>query len=163
MSTVEKGLGSWWARSRRWLYRGGRPNRLARLMNRYTVLIARWGLSSSGLVSLEVVGRRSGRTVALPLVPVELAGERYLVCMLGPDANWVRNVRAADGAAVLRHGRREVVRLVEVPVRQRVPIIRRYLDLASGARPHLPVTRESEPAEIAAAADRIPVFRITRR
>ena len=34
-----------------------------------------------------------------------LNGERYLVSMLGNDAAWVRNLRAADGSAVLRHGR----------------------------------------------------------
>jgi len=50
----------------------------------------------------------------LPEFPVAIAdfeGERYLVSMLGKNANWVRNLRAAGGQAVLRHGRRESVRL----------------------------------------------------
>jgi hypothetical protein len=148
-------------RLRRWLYRGGRPNRLARALNWPSALLARWGLGGARMVTLEVRGRRSGRTIALPLVPVPLDGERYLVCMLGPDANWVRNIRAADGDAVLRHGRAERVRLVDVPVAQRPPIVARYLELAPGARPHLPVARGASLTEIAAVADRIPVFRIT--
>jgi hypothetical protein len=49
-------------------------------------------------------------------------GEPYLVAMLGQDANWVHNVRAAGGSVVLRHGRREVVRLGEVDPSDRAPI-----------------------------------------
>src|SRR4051794_16836421 len=162
MATVAGGRGSLHQRLVRWMYRGGRPNRVARPMNAFSALLARRGLVASRMVALEVVGRRSGRTVALPLVPVPLDGERYLVCMLGPGANWVRNVEAAGGAAVLRSGHAEAVRLVDVPVARRAPIIRRYLDLAPGARPHLPVERGAPLEEIAAVADQIPVFRVTR-
>jgi hypothetical protein len=35
------------------------------------------------------------------------------VPMLGADANWVRNVRAAGGSAVRRRGRCQAIRLVE--------------------------------------------------
>ena len=143
------------------MYRGSRPNRVARVLNWPSELAGRWGLVPTRLVTLEVAGRRSGRPVRLPLVPVHLDGERYLVCMLGPDTNWVRNVRAAGGAAVLHRGRSEAVRLVDVPVPQRAPIIARYLDVAPGARPHLPATRGAPLADIAAVADRIPVFRVT--
>jgi hypothetical protein len=47
-------------------------------------------------------------------------GERYLVSMLGEEANWVKNVGAAGGQVVLRHGRREEVRLEEVAPDRRV-------------------------------------------
>ena len=40
-------------------------------------------------------------------------GEQYLVAMLGQNTNWVRNVRAAEGRVVLRHGKREAVLLEE--------------------------------------------------
>lgn len=143
------------------MYRGGRPNWLARALNRPSAVAASRGLGGERMITLEVLGRRSGRTIALPLVPVPQDGERYLVSMLGPDANWVRNVEAAGGEAVLRSGRRERVRLVEVPTAQRAPIVARYLELAPGGRPHLPVAPGASPAEIDAVADRIPVFRIT--
>jgi len=39
---------------------------------------------------------------------------------------------------VLRHGRREAVRLVDVPAEGRPAILRRYLAIAPGARPHIP-------------------------
>src|SRR5690606_36276762 len=100
---------------RQWFYRGGRPNRLARLIDRATARLYARGISLDYLVALEVRGRRSGRIIRFPLVMAEVDGGRYLVAMLGERTNWVRNVRAADGIATLRHGRREDVRLEEVP------------------------------------------------
>lgn len=145
----------------RWMYRGGRPNLLARAMNRVSAWqFAVRGLAPGNWVTLEVVGRRSGRTVSFPLVAVDHAGDRYLVSMLGERANWVRNVRAAGGRAVLRHGPARPVRLVEVPVAERAPILRRYLDKAPGARPHLPVRRGAPEAEFARIAAAYPVFRV---
>ena len=94
-----------------WLYRGGRPNHLAMLLNRFSALLHALGIAPNYLVTLEVQGRRSGRKIALPLVMVSIAGERYLVSMLGADVNWVRNVRAAGGRVTLRHGRREQIDL----------------------------------------------------
>lgn len=144
------------------MYRGGRPGRLARVLNRIAAAQHSSGfLAPSTWVTLEVVGRRSGRTVALPLVMTVHDGQRYLVSMLGRRANWVANVRAADGAAVLRHGRREAVRLVEVDVTQRAPILRDYLAKAPGARPHFPIDRHSSLAQFVAIAPEYPVFLIT--
>ncbi len=54
-------------------------------------------------MTLEVAGRRTGRLISFPVVVTDYEGERYLVSMLGNDANWV-----------LRRGRREAVRLEEV-------------------------------------------------
>ena len=97
----------------RWLYRGGRPGRLASLLNRGWAAIHALGLAPNYLVTLEVRGRQSGRPIHLPLVVAVVAGERYLVSMLGANANWVRNVQAAGGKARLLHGVRENV-LLEV-------------------------------------------------
>jgi hypothetical protein len=80
--------------------------------------------------------------------------------MLGENTNWVRNVRAADGRAVLRHGRREPVRLQEVEPALRAPIVRRYLACAPGARPHIPIDREATLEEFERLVPDIPVFRI---
>ena len=97
--------------ARRWMYRGKQPNRMAALANRGTAAAAAAGIGPKRLVTLEVRGRRTGRRLSLPVVVAEYEGERYVVAMLGSEANWVRNVRAGNGAAVLRHGRRERVRL----------------------------------------------------
>jgi hypothetical protein len=73
---------------------------------------------------LEVVGRRSGRAISFPLVMTVVDGERYLVSMLGSDVAWVRNLRMANGHALLRHGRTERVRLEEIPVEERSRILK---------------------------------------
>lgn len=148
-------------RALRWMYRGGRPNRLARGLNRMQAELAARGIGPARVVTLEVVGRRTGRTVSFPIVIADHEGERYLVSMLGEDANWVRNLRAADGRGVLRHGRRTAVRLREVDPADRAPILRRYLKLAPGARPHIPVDRSAPLAAFERIAARYPVFHIT--
>jgi deazaflavin-dependent oxidoreductase (nitroreductase family) len=142
------------------MYRGKRPNHLAALANRGTAAAAAAGIGPKRLVTLEVRGRRTGRRLSLPVVVTEHEGERYLVAMLGSQANWVRNVRADAGAAVLRHGRREHVRLEDVAAGERAPILRRYLRVAPGARAHLPVDRHAPLERFEAIAWRYPVFRI---
>lgn len=69
-------------------------------------------------------------------------------------------MRANGGRAVLRHGRREAVRLAEVDPGSRAPILRRYLQLAPGARPHVPIDRRVPLADFERIADRFPVFRV---
>src|SRR5262249_55021004 len=117
-------------------------------------------LSPARAMTLEVRGRRTGRLIPFPVVVAEYQGGRYLVSMLGNDANWVHNVRAAGGRAVLRRGRRHEGRLGEGAARGRAPIPRGYLEVAPGARPHLPVNRHAPLAEFERIAGRFPVFRI---
>lgn len=145
----------------RWLYREGRPNLLAKFLNRASAIAHSAGIWPSRLATLEVPGRRSGRLISFPVVIADYEGERYLVAMLGENTNWVRNVRAAGGRVVLRHGGRETVRLEDVDPAARPPIVRRYLDVAPGARPHIPVDRRAPDEEFELVAPQIPVFRIT--
>ena len=151
----------WYDDYLRWLYRGGRPNLFARLQNRASAIAFAAGIWPKRLAMLEVRGRSSGRAISFPVVIADYEDERYLVAMLGENANWVRNVRAAGGRAVLRHGRREVVRLQDVPAEARPAILRRYLACAPGARPHIPVDRHAPVEEFEQIAPQIPVFRVT--
>jgi len=145
---------------KRWFYRDGHPNRVARTLDRGTAALYELGVAPNYLVTLEVTGRRSRRTIALPLVMAVVGGERYLVSMLGQNANWVRNVRAAGGDAVLRHGRREEVRLEEVAVDRRAPVLKTYLKRAPNARAHLPVGKDAPLAEFERVSPGFPVFRV---
>ena len=146
---------------RRWLYRGQRPNWIARILNRAWAAVVSSGVASRDYVTLEVIGRKSGRVVSFPLVMVIVSGERYLVSMLGENAQWVRNVRAAGGRAVLRRGGREEVQLEEISPDQRAPILKAYLQIATGARPHVPVDKDAPLAEFEKIAPTFPVFRVT--
>jgi hypothetical protein len=91
---------------------------------------------------------------------IVLNGERFLVSMLGKDAQWVRNVEAGGGRAVLRHGRVETVRLEELEVEKRAPVLKAYLERASGARPHIPIDKDAPLAEFEKIAASFPVFRV---
>jgi hypothetical protein len=144
------------------MYAGGRPDRQASTLNSLWAKAFHLGLAGRRGAVLDVVGRRSGTTVSVPLVPVRFAGALYLGSMLG-ESNWVRNVRAADGRAVLHYGwRQRPVRLVEVPAENRAPLVRAFLDAAPGARPHVPVERTAPLREIAVVAERIPIFQVVR-
>jgi deazaflavin-dependent oxidoreductase (nitroreductase family) len=144
----------------RWLYRGQRPNWLARMVNRATAAVFSRGIAVNYLATLEVTGRKSGRTFSLPVVIAVVEGQRYLVSMLGENVSWVQNVRAADGKAVLRSGSREAVQLEEVLAGQRAPILKAYLQRAPGARPHVPVSKDAPLAEFEKIAPAFPVFRV---
>ena len=146
----------------RWLYRGARPNRFAKVQNRLSAIVFASGVWPNRVATLEVRGRRTGRVIAFPVVIADHEGERYLVAMLGEKTNWVLNVRAAGGRAVLRHGRREDLHLQEVAVHERAAILRRYLALAPGARPHIAIDRHSSLQEFDRIAPGIPVFRMTK-
>lgn len=112
---------------------------------------------------LEVAGRRSGQLTHVPLVIVRYQRSWYLVSMFGERANWVQNVRASDGRATLTHGRRRPVRLIEVSVPDRAPIIKRYLLFALGARPHMSVRWRDPMTAFRAVAANYPVFRVEPR
>ncbi len=146
----------------RWMYREGRPNAWARWQNSVSAWVHARGVMPRRLVTLEVPGRISGRTVAVPLVMTELDGERYLVSMLGEQANWVANVRAHEHRVTLRHAAVEFVRLEEVPVQDRPRVIQRFVQVAPGGRAHLPVDRHAPLEAFTDVATHTPVFRVVR-
>jgi deazaflavin-dependent oxidoreductase (nitroreductase family) len=123
-------------------------------------MVCALGVAPDYMVALEVVGRRTGRIVRLPLVMVVVDGKRYLVSMLGEDVNWVRNIKAAGGRVTLRHGRSEDVRLEEVDQEHRAPVLKEYLRRAPRAGAHMPVDKDAPLAEFERVASRFPVFRV---
>ncbi len=153
----------WWM-PRKWYralyYPGGRPRAFTQRLNAAQAWLASRGIGPSFVVTLETLGRRTGKILNVVLVAAEVGGERYLVSMLGDKVDWVRNARAAGGDAVLRHGAAERVRLAEVPVSERAPILRAYLQRAPGARPHFDIGRDAPLDAFAQIAARYPVFRI---
>ncbi|MGO4603421.1 nitroreductase/quinone reductase family protein [Terrabacter sp. 2YAF2] len=119
------------------------------------------GISLLGSRVLTVAGRTSGTPRSVPVNLLALGGERYLVAPRG-NTQWVRNVRAAVGAE-LRVGRRvEQVRLIELPVADRVPVLRAYLQRWGWevGRFVEGLTKRSTDAELADAAPGMPVFRV---
>ena len=60
-------------------------------------------LSARGVATLTVVGRRTGELHKVPVIPVEVAGNRYLVAPYG-ESDWVRNLRTAGKGELSRKG-----------------------------------------------------------
>lgn len=112
------------------------------------------------MAALEVRGRVSGRRRSTAVVIATAEGKRYLVSMLGPHSDWVKNVEAARGDAVIRQGRRRRVRLVPVAPEQRASILREYVRIAPGGRQHFPLPVGAPLSSFEAIAERHPVYRI---
>ena len=144
----------------RLFYRARRPTGWGKRLNAAWARVYALGALPSFLVALETTGRRSGRGYRNALVAADYDGQRYLVSMLGENVDWVRNVREAGGDAAIRYRGRRSVRLVEVPVEERAPIIKAYISRARGARPHIAVDHDAPLAEFEKIAPRHPVFRI---
>ena len=145
---------------KRGLYPGNLPGVIARVLNRFWAIVHATGIARNYLATLEVTGRKSGKPIALPVVIARIDGQSYLVSMLGDDAQWVQNVRAAQGKAFLLMGGRTEVRLEEVPPEQRAPILKAYLQRAPGARPHIPVSKDAPVEAFEPIAAAYPAFRI---
>lgn len=143
------------------MYSGARGNATARRFARLWAWVFSAGLApGSRWVTLEVPGRRTGRPTRFPLGMAVVDGQSYLGSMLGNDCNWVRNVRANDGYAVLiRRGARRV-HLAEVPAELRPRLLKAYLQQVPGARPHVPVSHTQPTAAFEAIAKDYPIFRV---
>lgn len=133
-------------------------------------LLTRLGATPSNIITLEVPGRRTGVARRTSLILLEHDGQHYLVALAG-ESEWVRNVRAAGGRAVLtRSGRRRTVTLHELEVSDRAEVLHAYL-WRGGRRPgnkriareadvYFGLRREPNLDQLRAVAPRYPVFRV---
>ena len=105
-----------------------RPTLIARRLNPLVTLAAgSLGLATGGVMVLYVRRRVSGRCQRVPLNVFVHQGAYHLVSLYG-ESDWVRNLRAA-GAATLVRGRRRIPVLVaeEIAVEDRPRVLRVYL------------------------------------
>ena len=96
------------------------------VFNRLVAVATRLGLSVACSRVLEVKGRKSGEWRRTPVNLLELEGARYLVAPRG-HTQWVRNMRASGGGRLALGRRVEEFTATEVPVDERVPLLRAYL------------------------------------
>jgi deazaflavin-dependent oxidoreductase (nitroreductase family) len=142
-------------------YRERRATWLGKIFSRFWAAWSALGLPSFRMVELELTGRKTGKPVRLAVVVVKLARHEYLVSMLGECA-WVRNARANPNATIVRF-RRRPVRLEEVPVGERAPIIQAYLRVAPGGRPHIGLGADAALTACERVAANHQVFMIAER
>jgi len=137
-----------------------KPMAVMRLMNRVFSAFASLGLTPSHMITLETKGRKSGLPRSIVVNSVEYGGQRYLVSPRG-ETEWVRNVRADGGRATMRHRGRRPVKLMEVPVEERAPILQAYLKAnAMSTKAHFGIEPSAPIEEFQREAAKHPVFRI---
>jgi len=137
-----------------------KPSTFTQLMNRTFSIVASLGWTPKQMITLEVRGRKSGEPRSVVVNSVEVEGQKYLVSPRG-ETEWVRNVRAAGGEAVIRHGKRTRIRLEEIPVSERGPIIQAYLPKnAMATKSHFGVEPDAPLEDFQRIAPDHPVFRI---
>jgi deazaflavin-dependent oxidoreductase (nitroreductase family) len=150
-----------------------RVNLFVRSNNAVMRSLIRAGVRIGTFAVLTVPGRKTGRPVTVPLVVFPYCGNAYLVASYGV-VNWVRNLRAAGGRAVLRRGRTsEKIAAVELPAEQAGPILRYSLQTGPPGipllivrifrrffvLPYLDVDMDSSDDDFVRAARNHPVFR----
>ena len=108
-----------------------RPGVFESIFGRTLVLLVRIGLVRGHFYVLEVRGRKSGKTITLPVDPLDLDRQRYLVCARG-NSNWVGNARTAGEVVLVRAMRRRRYLARELPPDMRPAILKAYLDRFAG-------------------------------
>jgi len=141
-----------------------RPPRWLKPMNKVFMAMMRLGLANfggEGPVVLTVRGRTSGQPRSTPITPMRVDGQRYVVAGF-PNADWVKNARAADTATLTSGKVSETVRMVELAVDEARPLLRRFPELVPsgvGFMKRSGLVTDGTPDEFAALAGRCAVFR----
>jgi hypothetical protein len=132
-----------------------------RVGNSLVAGLVRGGLGPKGLQLITVHGRSTGKEHSTPILLVDRDGGRYWVAVFG-ETETVKNARAAGRATLSRGSVREKVRLSEVPVSERVPMLRARVARGAGpmVQPYFDATPQSSDAQLAAIAPAHTVFRL---
>ena len=123
---------------------------------RLNVAMLRRGLLIGSQHLLTVPGRRTGLPRRTPVSIATLDGTRYIVAAFS-EAAWVENVRAAGSGTLTRGRGTETVRIVELPVQARGPVLRAFLEQVRGG---VRFFESADPDAVVAQANRYPVFRV---
>ncbi|HEV7471743.1 MAG TPA: nitroreductase family deazaflavin-dependent oxidoreductase [Pseudonocardia sp.] len=137
------------------------PKRADELFGTVVARLTRMGLTVAGSRVLAVRGRTSGEWRTVPVNPMTVDGECYLVAPRG-HTQWVRNMRAAGGGELRRGRRAEAFTAVELPDADKPPVLREYLRRWAWevGRFFEGIDATSSDEELLAVAPGFPVFRI---
>jgi hypothetical protein len=135
-----------------------RPSAVERIFGSTLAFLVRIGVIRGHFYVLEVRGRKSGKTISVPVDPLDLDGRRYLVCARG-ESNWVRNARSAGEVVLARAMRRRRYAVRELSPSMRPPVLKAYLDRFAGeVQRFFPVPKGSPVEAFNDLAPRYPVF-----
>jgi deazaflavin-dependent oxidoreductase (nitroreductase family) len=130
------------------------------VFNPAVALASRLGISLAGSRRLTVKGRKSGKPHTVPVNPLKLGDETYLVSPRG-HTQWVRNLRVV-GEGELHHGSKATrFRGEEVPDSEKLQILKSYLDKwAWEVGAFFELEKNPSDDEIQRVAPDHPVFRV---
>src|SRR5271157_6292933 len=132
-----------------------------RAANRAFGIAVGLGLGYSHNYLLEVRGRKSGRIFTTPVNLLEFQGRRFLISSRG-ETQWARNARAAGRIALRKGSRRDEFQVREMPIAERPPILKEFLDRFASSVQRFHEVPKGSPAESHAPfAARHPVFELT--
>jgi deazaflavin-dependent oxidoreductase (nitroreductase family) len=124
------------------------------------IALLRLGVKIGTMSLLTVRGRKSGQPHTIPVLLVEQNDQRWLVAPYGV-VQWVRNIRVAGKATLIRGRRTESISVTELPAQEAAPVLKQYLLKATAARPYFDATIDSPLEAFEREAARHPVFQIT--
>jgi hypothetical protein len=131
-------------------------------VNRVIVLLQRLGVAFFTFHLISVPGRRTGRIRTTPVSPFSVDGRRYIVSIGQTD--WVRNARASGWGILVRGRAQQRVRLTELPLAEREPIVRQFpVQIPHGVSFLVrvgAVAPQGDPDSFAAAAPHLAVFHV---
>lgn len=137
-----------------------KPGVVERWFGHGLALLVRLGLVRGHFYVLEVRGRKSGRTISLPVDPIEVDERCYLVCARG-ESQWVRNARAAGEVVLVRAMRRRRYIARELAPEMRPPVLKAYLDrFATEVQRFFPIPKGSAVEVFADIAPLYPVLEL---
>jgi hypothetical protein len=137
-----------------------KPGVIERIFGHTLAFLVWIGLIRGHFYVLEVRGRKTAKTISLPVNPLDLEGRRYLVCPR-VESNWVRNVRSAGEVVLVRAMRRRRYAVRELPPSLRPPVLKAYLDrFVSEVHRFFPVPKGSPVEAFNDLAPRYPVFEL---
>jgi deazaflavin-dependent oxidoreductase (nitroreductase family) len=138
-------------------------HRVVNTLNKVIVGLQKVGIVFGPMQLITAPGRKSGQPRTAPVAVITIEGLRY-VFQAYPKAAWVANVRAADTVTLARGRTSGTVRLTELPVEQRRPLLRELVATSPASVGKRFATNglaeSASPDSVAAAAERIAVFRV---
>ncbi len=137
-----------------------RETPIEHLFNQLYGFLVRIGLGFGYNYLLQTRGRKSGRIYSTPVNVLELNQRRFLVASRG-ETGWVRNARAAGEVTLVKGSRRETCKVSELPVAERPPILKEFLERYSTTVQRFYPMRADSPLEaFREVAVKQPVFEL---
>jgi deazaflavin-dependent oxidoreductase (nitroreductase family) len=132
---------------------------IVRFINKIMGWAIRMGYGPERSYLLTVKGRKSGRLYTTPVSLIIDDNDRLLVSPYGV-VNWVKNARAAGQVTLSRGEKSETVTVTQVGPVESAPILKKYINIETFARPYFDLEPDAPIEIFIAEAWKHPVFKV---